>query len=205
MTRPSIAPAVRAAAAVVFALSMLMSVSVVSAQGSDATPTADASGAFPAHIHEGTCETLGDVVFPLNELTRTGADMPMDATPVAAVATPPDDMATPETAMADTTPAGAAPPIASSTTIVDVSLDDILEADHAINVHESVENIQNYIACGDIAGEATNGELHIELQELNASSYNGEAHLMDNGDGTTTVTVTLMQGAGGTPSASPVA
>jgi len=185
---------------------MLTGMSVASAQGTDATPAPDATGAFPAHIHSGTCETLGDVVFPLNELTRAGSDMPMDATAVAAVSTPAENEATPEMTMTGATPdAGAGVPVASSSTIVETSLEDILGAEHAINVHESAENIQNYIACGDLTGEATNGELHIPLQELNGSGYSGEAHLVDNGDGTTMVTVNLMQGAGGTPPASPAA
>ncbi len=81
--------------------------------------------------------------------------------------------------------------VAESTTEVEASLDDILAVEHAINVHESAANIQNYIACGDLVGPATDGELRIELQELNDSGYTGEAHLVDNGDGTTTVTITL--------------
>ena len=208
MSRRFFTPMSRSIGVVIVAVSMLTGASVVSAQGTDATPAPgeDVTGAFPAHIHQGTCETLGDVVFPLNELTRAGADMPADATPVAAVATPAEDTSTPEVMMTDATPAtGTGTPIASSSTTVDASLDDILAAEHAINVHESVENIQNYIACGDITGEAANGELHIQLQELNGSGYSGEAHLVDNGDGTTTVTVNLMQGASGTPSASPAA
>lgn len=207
MTRPSIAPAARAAAVFIFALSMLATVSVASAQGTDATPAAggDATGGFPAHIHAGTCETLGDVVFPLNELTRAGADMPPGSTPVAAVATPAEDAGTPAAMTTNATPAmGTGTPVASSTTIVEAALDDILAAEHAINVHESAENIQNYIACGDLTGPATDGELHIQLQELNGSGFTGEAHLVDNGDGTTTVTVNLMQGGTGTPEASPV-
>ena len=70
-------------------------------------------------------------------------------------------------------------------------------------VHESAENIGNYIACGDLTVPATDGELHIDLKELNGSGYTGEAHLVDNGDGTTTVTVTLMMT--GDEAATPVA
>ena len=33
-----------------------------------------------------------------------------------------------------------------------MSLDDLLAGDYAINVHESAENIGEYIACGDIGG-----------------------------------------------------
>ncbi len=140
----------------------------------DATP--EVTAAHPAHIHSGTCDTLGDVVFPLNDV-----------------------------AVADTaaTPSAVESVIAAeSATTVEVALDDILAAEHAINVHESAENIGNYIACGDVTGEPTGGMLTIELLELNGSGYMGEAMLMDNGDGTTDVTITLMQGAMATPAAS---
>jgi hypothetical protein len=200
MSKRVCAPAAFVIAAFVLAMSLLASVPAVGAQGMDATPAADeTTGAFPAHIHTGTCATLGDVVFPLNDLTRAGADMPVDATPGAMVATP-DDMTTAATPGATS---GQMAPIASSSTVVEASLDDILGAEHAINVHESAENIQNYIACGDLTGSATNGELTIELQELNDSGFMGEAVLLDNGDGTTTVTVTLMTSGGATPEATP--
>jgi hypothetical protein len=82
--------------------------------------------------------------------------------------------------------------VAQSTTTVDASLDDILAAEHAINVHESADNIQNYIACGEITGTPDNGVLEIELNELNGSGYEGRATLIDSGDGTTNVVVQLM-------------
>jgi hypothetical protein len=160
-----------------------------SAQDS-ATPAMDGhtmgSTAHPAHIHTGTCDTLGDVVFPLNDVT-SGDTM---ATPVA----------TPSLAMASTPVAGAP---ATSITTVDVALDDIISGGHAINVHESVEMIDVYIACGDVTGEATDGMLTVELQELNGSGSSGEAMLTDNGDGTTTVEIHLMQS--GSDMATPVA
>jgi uncharacterized cupredoxin-like copper-binding protein len=148
----------------------------------DATPAVGGEVAHPAHIHSGTCEELGDVVFPLNDV----APLDAGATPAAVPASP---AAVPA---ASPVAAGAGEVVAESTTEVEASLDDILAAEHAINVHESAENIGNYIACGNLTGPATDGELQIKLQELNDSGYTGEAHLVDNGDGTTTVTVTLM-------------
>jgi hypothetical protein len=142
----------------------------------------------PAHIHSGTCDTLGDVVYPLNDLTAPG----MTGTPIAGM---------------DSTPmAGAGEVVAQSTTTVDAPLDDILADDHAINVHLSAEQIDVYIACGDITGTADGGHLMIDLHELNNSGYVGRARLTDNGDDTTTVDVVLMQREGGmmaTPAASP--
>jgi len=158
------------------------------------TPSGEAAADHPAHIHSGTCAELGDVVFPLNNLTSGGA------------------MATPEGGMEMGTPADSSmmshehegEESASSTTDVEASLDDIIAGGHAINVHESVENIQNYIACGEVTGTPTDGVLEIQLGELNESGYYGTATLTDNGDGTTTVEVEVEKEHGeGTPEASP--
>jgi hypothetical protein len=129
----------------------------------------------PAHIHAGTCDTLGDVVFPLSDVSAGDAAATPAATPTLAMASTPD---------AGTT--------LQSTTTVEAALDDIISGGHAINVHQSAEQIDVYIACGDVTGEATNGMLTVELQELNGSGVSGQAMLTDNGDGTTTVEIHLM-------------
>jgi hypothetical protein len=204
MRFPTLIP--RGFAVVVIALGMLAGIATVGAQGADGTPVAGGGEghAFPAHIHSGTCETLGDVVYPLEDLTSEG--MEVDATPAGAVGTPFDavgqNTGTPEDMGAGDTAAATAP-FASSETVVEASLDDILAAEHAINVHESAENIGNYVACGNLTGMSDGGELTIQLQELNGSGYTGEAMLVDNGDGTTTVTVNLLQRGVGSPVASP--
>jgi plastocyanin len=179
--------------ALVTAIFLLMAGFFVNAgaQGTVATPAAGGQpgeAPHPAHIHTGTCDTLGDVVFPLNDV----------AAPETASATP----------VASPVAAGSGAVVAESTTIVEVSLDDIISGGHAINVHESKENVQNYIACGDVTGSAVGGQLSIELNELNGSGYMGQAALQDNRDGTTTVTVVLTHidpASTGTPVASPVA
>jgi hypothetical protein len=163
----------------------------------DSTPSmGQGTHQHPAHIHSGTCDTLGDVVYPLNDLTAPG----MTGTPIAGMDS------TPMAGMDSTPMAGAGQVVAQSTTIVDAPLDDILADEHAINVHLSAEQIDVYIACGDITGTADGGQLKIDLQELNNSGYIGRARLTDNGDDTTTVDVVLMQREGGmmaTPAASP--
>lgn len=184
MSKRLTSPVTLLVAAFVFAMGFLVSAPALGAQGTDATPASQGDALHPAHIHSGTCEELGDVVYPLTEL-QAASQM---ASPVAS----------PEASMGDV--------VAQSESVVDVSLDDILGAEHAINVHESPENIQNYIACGDVTGSPSDGELTIELQELNGSGYVGEALLMDNGDGTTTVHVSLFASDGamtGTPVATP--
>ena len=138
----------------------------------------------PAHIHAGTCEELGDVVYPL---TNVASASNTPGTPVASPA-------------ADDVPDA---PLIASITDVDASLEDLLASEHAINVHASEENIQTYIACGNITGDPTAGELTVELNELNDSGYMGFATLLDLGDGTTEVAVALQQMDVGTPEATP--
>jgi len=163
--------------------------SAVGAQGDSAPATpGGVAAAHPAHIHTGTCETLGDVVFPLNDVTN----VPGDATPAA----------TPSIVVAATPEAGSA---AQSSTTVEVALDDIISGGHAINVHESADNIDVYIACGDVTGEVTDGTLEVRLEELNGSGFAGLATLTVNEDGTTTVEIILTPGGIGpaTPMATP--
>ena len=141
----------------------LAGIQAVAAQDT-ATPAALPAGATarPAHVHLGTCDDLGEIAYPLN-----------DVTPV------------------ETTAGESVQPDGQTTTSVDATLDDLLAADHAINVHESAENIGVYIACGEITGEPASGQLSIALRELNDSGVVGEAVLEDAGDGTTTVSITL--------------
>lgn len=203
MTTRTFAPVRLLAAGLICIMSVMLGIQTIAAQGA-ATPTDDDTLAqsHPAHIHSGTCENLGDVVFPLNNVTPLGVDV--------APATPIDMMSTP-VADTDATPnpvrvSGTGVVTAESTSEVDAPLDDLVSAQHAINVHESEDNIQNYIACGDLAGTPEDGQLQIELTQLNDSGYSGEAVLIDNGDGTTTVTITLTEPASevlGTPAASP--
>ncbi len=154
----------------------------------DATPGAMGGmmEAHPGHIHAGTCDELGDVVFPLEDATYGGMGMgtPMAGMDMGSMATPGAGM------MGDE--------VARSVTEVEASLDDILAAEHAINFHESAENIENYIACGDLTGTPEDGALEVELEELNDSGISGRAMLEDNGDGTTTVTVELEHAGMGT-------
>ena len=76
---------------------------------------------------------------------------------------------------------------------------------HAINIHESVQAVDTYIACGDITGTPDDGVLEITLAEQNGSGISGTATLTDNGDNTTDVKLVLGPATeGATPAASPV-
>src|ERR687893_742794 len=69
-------------------------------------------------------------------------------------------------------------------------------APHAVNVHESAEAIQNYIACGDIGGRVIDGDLVIGLRELNASGHHGVAVLEGNDAGTGVTLYLAEEGTG---------
>jgi plastocyanin len=139
----------------------------------------DEAEVHPAHIHTGTCAELGDVVAPLTDIAHVGAD-------------------------AEMTGAASAIPVKGSVTVVDMPLQEIIDGGHAINVHESAEAIDVYIACGDIGGAVTmdegeeENELIIGLGELNDSGHTGIAWLGAEGD-QTRVAVYLVEptGAGG--------
>jgi hypothetical protein len=141
----------------------------------------------PAHIHSGTCATLGDVVYPLSNVG--GPMTNASGTPEASMQMGATD----------------AIPVETSVTTVQTTLSELTGTAYAINVHESADNIGTYIACGDIGGAVMGSDLAIGLGELNGSGYSGVAWLHDNGDGTTTVTVFLTEEYGaetGTPAAS---
>src|SRR5215204_3474625 len=135
----------------------------------------DEAEVHPAHIHSGSCAELGDVVYPLTEITEVGGD-------------------------AERTGAASAIPVKSSSTVVDTPLQDLVDGDFAINVHESAEEIDTYIACGDIGGAVTTdegeteNELIIGLGELNGSGHTGIAWLGAEGD-KTRVAVHLVESA----------
>ena len=136
----------------------------------------EADPPHPAHIHDGLCPEPGEVVQPLSDLV-IGTD--------AAVGVP------------------SATPVEISASRVEMSLDDILSAERSINVHESQDAMDVYIACGDIGGQMLgDNALAIGLSELNDSGHRGVAWLQDNGDGSTNVQVflineTFVEGDGG--------
>ena len=150
----------------------------------------DANESHPAHIHSGTCDQLGDVVYPLGDIAApSGEEMGAAGGHLVKI---------------------------SEMNHVDVPLQEILDGGHAINVHLSAEEIGTYIACGNIGGivqERENGEgmeVVIGLAELNDSGHAGIAWLGDDGEGGTNVAISLIEpeamGTGGAAEeATPVA
>ena len=140
----------------------IVALTIPSALAQDATPVAQqVSPARPAHIHSGDCVELGDVVAPLTDL----------AAPVSEAVGQADR----------------AIPAEGSFTNVPMTLDAILGADHAINVHLSAERIDTYIACGELGGGLNvTGALVVGLREESASGYTGIAFLSPGADGAST-------------------
>jgi len=140
------------AAALPLATALAVAFGVPGAAAQDATPAAAEEGR-PAHIHAGSCAEgeLGDIVAPLNNLTEPeGEGQGNDAAIVAE----------------------------TSFTNVPLPLDAILAEDHAINVHLSAEEIETYIACGEIGGPVgADGSVAIGLKQQNDSGFTGIAYL----------------------------
>jgi hypothetical protein len=135
----------------------------------------------PAHIHDGSCATLGGIAFPLNDVAYDGiatGNMAMEGTPTAD-----SSMSTPM-AMGEMVGSASAVPLETSVTLVDVPLAQIADGQHAINVHLSAEEIDTYIACGDIGGQMMGDMLVIGLRELNDSEVVGIAVLEGMGNQT---------------------
>jgi hypothetical protein len=118
----------------------------------------------PAHIHAGQCPGVGDVVTPLNDVTVVGNEAQGAADSIH---------------------------VDISQSTVPLGLADILAADHAINVHQSADDMGTYIACGNIGGHDVDGSFLVGMGPVGDSGYSGIAWLTDNGDGTTDVLVTI--------------
>jgi hypothetical protein len=149
-------------ASTTIALFAIVALTIPSALAQDATPVAQpVSPARPAHIHAGNCVELGDVVVPLTDLSAPVSE--------------------------NVGQANRATPAESSFTNVPMTLDAILGADHAINVHLSAERIDTYIACGELGGAINaTGALVVGLREESISGYTGIAFLSPGADGAST-------------------
>jgi hypothetical protein len=160
------APLIRSARIAVVSAFALVALSGPVGMAQTASPVTDiGDGPHPAHIHSGSCDELGGVLIGLEDVDSEGGEQ------VGA-----------ETAHA----------VKSSRNVVDMSLDDLIAGEHAINVHLSAEEIDVYIACGDIGGELVvddDGRTHllVGLGELNDSGHVGVAWLGEDGDQTEVV------------------
>src|SRR5215210_7886043 len=149
----------------VISIRLAIAVLLISLGGLVVRAQEDRDPPHPAHIHSGSCDDLGDIVYPLTDIALETAGEAFGA--------------------------ASAVPVEESDTTIDASLTDILAAPHAVNIHQSADAIQNYIACGDTGGRVIDGKLLIGLQELHGSGHQGVAILDGSDATTTTVTVYL--------------
>ena len=142
-------------------LTMIATVALFGTAGTGVMAQDLVGAPHPAHVHQGTCAELDPE--PEYPLSEVEPVSP-DAEPGA---------------------------VEVGVTSIDVSLDDLLAEPFAINLHESTENVENYIACGDVVGTVVDGTLVIGLYEQNDSGYSGVAALSTTGNGGTDVVVFL--------------
>jgi hypothetical protein len=127
----------------------------------------EASPPRPSHIHIGGCDELGEVVQPLTNLTvPTGQLLGSDDAVIAEAAF----------------------------TNIPQPLSAFLDEKHAIKVHLSRDQIQVYLACGDIGGTVdADGALIVGMKELDDSGYAGIAYLVPAANGGTNISVLIAQ------------
>lgn len=127
----------------------------------------EASPPRPSHIHVGGCDELGEVVQPLTNLTVPTGELLGSGNAVIAEA---------------------------AFTNIPQPLSAFLEEDHALKVHLSREQIQVYLACGDIGGTVdADGALIVGMKEIDDSGYAGIAYLVPAANGGTNISVMIAQ------------
>jgi len=141
----------------------------------ETTPNPNTIVTHPAHIHAGSCADLDpNPKAPLNDVgPRLTGDDELPAS---------EDIKGSLDAM---------PVEISESENVEISFDDMLGESHALNVHESAQNPQNYIACGDIGGAVIDDKVMFGLHDQNDSGYSGIAIIEKDGDDQVKVTVYL--------------
>jgi hypothetical protein len=160
-------------------LLLVASVATAAAQDDFEDTNAEIPGAHPAHIHVGTCAELDpNPAFPLNSVS-----LPVGEN---------NEVVTNN----DLQGALTNQPVETSESEAAVKFEDLLTTSYAINIHESAQNIQNYIACGDIGGFVVEGKLSMSLLPQNNSGRTGIAILEEDGDNTK---VTILLGGGEMP------
>ncbi len=147
-----------------------------------AQDTATAGPSHPAFIESGDCTKLdSNPVATLNPVERHVSDSKDDtANQVVGTLT-------------------ATPVLFSLSDKLDLKFDDMLSESHSVTIHESQDNIQNYLACGEIGGIVVDDELVVALHPLSDSGYTGIAILTKDGDGNVDVKVYLAEPAKSEP------
>ncbi len=138
----------------------------------DPTVPADELRAHPAHIHNGTCAELDpNPLVPLSDVIVPLVGDDEDQAPASEDIMGAIDQPLVEISKTD-----------SDDVDAEVTFEELFEASHAINVHASAEDIQTYIACGDIGGVVQDDTVYVPLYPQNDSGYFGIAKIAKDGD-----------------------
>jgi plastocyanin len=129
-----------------------------------------------AHIHAGTCDQLGIVVYSLSDVQST-------LLPIG------DDGAEQVEMIAGT---------------ANVALTDLFKEPFSVHIHESEQNKQNYVGCAEIGAQPAapwmaNQGLVLDVVEQAESGHHGIASLRPDTGGATTVTILLIAPTGKAP------
>jgi hypothetical protein len=93
--------------------------------------------------------------------------------------------------------------LTSTSEDVDLAFDDMLAETHSVTVHLSQEDLQTYVACGEIGGVVSDDQLVVALHEVDGSGYNGIAILSKDDDGNVDATLYLAGPREAEPAATP--
>ena len=149
-------------------LRMAMVLSVAMSLGFSARPDpvqAHAADGHPVRIHQGTCQSLGPVVFPL---TGVGASVDLDGNAIA----------TPQAANPDR-----AYQVLTSESTIATTVDELLASAYAVKLYDNDEDMQA-IACGNVGGALLGETLAVGLGEINIPGHIGFALFQPDGDQT---------------------
>lgn len=152
---------------------------VASDQHAAGHETPQANGSEPvhlAHIHAGTCDQLGIVVYSLSNVQSVVLPIGNDGAEQVEMI------------------AGTA----------NVALTDLFKEPFSVHIHESEQNKQNYIGCAEVGTQpaapwAPDQGLSLDVAEQAKSGHHGVATLRPDTGGATTVTILLIAPTGKAP------
>jgi uncharacterized cupredoxin-like copper-binding protein len=141
--------------------------------------TAQGTTVFPASIHQGTCDVLGPVAYPLSNIgVPEGGEV---------VGQP------------------AIPAFQGETTLPGVKLDDLISGEYVLAVSESERNVDTIVACGKVGGTHFDNHLLFGLSPTDVRGIAGAALLTQQQDGSLHVTVYVITNAALPATATPAA
>ena len=162
---PFVRRAVAAVSAVLLVAALVNSFGVRAQQATPIATEETAAGTtvYPASIHEGTCEVLGPVAFPLADVgVPKGGEI---------VGQP------------------AIPAYEGTTILPNVKLDDLIFGQYVVAVSASSQDLDTIVACGDIGGTLFGDNLLFGLPPRDVPGIAGATQIVQLSDGSVQITV----------------